>query len=169
VTAAPISLYLRLTGVAALWGGTFIAGRIAAPTLPHFTISALRFWTAFVILLPLLLLSERGLPRLGRRDLVYSALLALSGLVTYNLLFLGALELIPAGRTTLVVALNPILTAVTMALVCGERLPAFRWLGIFMALSGVVIVLAKGNPTLLLQRVGRGELLMLGGAACWAL
>ncbi|MBM4238827.1 MAG: DMT family transporter [Gammaproteobacteria bacterium] len=169
VTAAPVSLYLRLTGVAALWGGTFIAGRIAAPELPHFTISALRFWTAFVILLPLLLLSERGLPRLRRRDLVYSALLALSGLVTYNLLFLGALELIPAGRTALVVALNPILTAVTMALIFGERLPAFRWLGIFTALTGVVIVLAKGNPTLLLQRVGRGELLMLGGAACWAL
>ena len=168
-TAPPLPLYLRLTGVAALWGGTFIAGRIAAPQLPHFTISALRFWTAFLILLPLLLWVEKRLPRLRRRDLGYTALLALFGLVLYNLLFLGALELIPAGRTALVVALNPILTAVTMALVFGERLPRHRWLGILTALVGVWVVLAKGDPTQLWQRVGRGELLMLGGACCWAI
>lgn len=163
------SLYLRLAGVAALWGGTFIAGRIAAPELPHFTISALRFWTAFAILLPLLLVIERRLPRLRPRGIGFTALLALFGLVIYNLLFLGALELIPAGRTALVVALNPILTAVTMALLFGERLPGHRWIGILLALAGVWIVLSKGDPSLIFQRVGRGELLMLGGAICWAI
>ena len=161
--------YLRLAGVAALWGGTFIAGRIAAPELPHFTISALRFWTACVILIPLLFIVEGGWPKLRLRDWGYTALLALFGLVIYNLLFLGALELIPAGRTALVVALNPILTALTMALVFGERLPGHRWLGILLALSGVWIVLSKGDPTAILQRVGRGELMMLGGAGCWAI
>lgn len=163
------SLYLRLAGVAALWGGTFIAGRIAAPELPHFTISALRFWVAFAILAPLLLVVEKRIPRLSVRDLGFTALLALFGLVIYNLLFLGALELIPAGRTALVVALNPILTAMTMAIVFGERLQQHRWLGILLALSGVWIVLSKGDPSLLLQRVGRGEWLMLGGACCWAI
>ncbi|MEY3338783.1 MAG: hypothetical protein RL245_1775 [Pseudomonadota bacterium] len=163
------SLYLRLAGVAALWGGTFIAGRIAAPELPHFTISALRFWVAFAILAPLLLVVEKRIPRLSARDLGFTALLALFGLVIYNLLFLGALELIPAGRTALVVALNPILTAMTMAIVFGERLQQHRWLGILLALSGVWIVLSKGDPSLLLQRVGRGEWLMLGGACCWAI
>ena len=51
--AAHWSLYARLVGVAALWGGTFIAGRIAAPQLPHFTLAALRFWVAAALLLPL--------------------------------------------------------------------------------------------------------------------
>ena len=68
--------------------------------------SALRFWTAFAILLPLLLASGDGWPKLRPRDWGYTVLLALSGLVVYNLLFLGALERIPAGRTALVVALN---------------------------------------------------------------
>jgi drug/metabolite transporter (DMT)-like permease len=163
------TLYLRLAGVAALWGGTFIAGRIVAPELPHFTISALRFWVAFAILAPLLIVVEGRLPRLRPRDFGFTALLALFGLVFYNLLFLGALELIPAGRTALVVALNPILTALTMALVFGERLQRHRWLGILLALTGVWIVLSKGDPSLLLQRVGLGEWLMLGGACCWAI
>lgn len=168
-TVQNTTLYLRLVAVAALWGGTFIAGRIAAPEVPHFTVSALRFWTAFAILLPLLLASGDGWPKLRPRDWGYTVLLALSGLVVYNLLFLGALERIPAGRTALVVALNPILTAITMAAIFGERPPVHRWIGILLALIGVWIVLAKGNPAAILQRVGVGELMMLGGVSCWTL
>jgi len=162
------SIYLRLVGVAALWGGTFIAGRVAAPQMPHFTLAALRFWAAAAVLVPIMLWVERGWPRLRRRDWCYSAALALVGLVIYNLLFLGALELIPASRTALVVALNPIMTAVAMALVFHERLAWYRWLGILLALIGVCTVLAKGDLSVLFQRVGRGEALMLGGAVCWA-
>lgn len=163
------SLYLRLVAVAALWGGTFIAGRIAAPELPHFTLAALRFWVAAAVLMPLLWLTEGGWPRLQARDYGYSLLLAAFGLVIYNLLFLGALERIPAGRTALVVALNPILTALAMALLFHERLAVYRWVGIVLALTGVCTVLSKGDPTLVLQRVGLGETLMLGGALCWAI
>lgn len=163
------SLYLRLVAVAALWGGTFIAGRIAAPELPHFTLAALRFWVAAAVLMPLLWLTEGGWPRLQARDYGYSLLLAAFGLVIYNLLFLGALERIPAGRTALVVALNPILTALAMALLFHERLAVYRWAGIVLALTGVCTVLSKGDPTLVLQRVGLGETLMLGGALCWAI
>lgn len=165
---ATAGLYARLVGVAALWGGTFIAGRIAAPQVPHFTLAALRFWAAFAVLFPLLLLAERGLPKLRPRDWGFALLLALTGLVTYNLLFLGALERIDASRTALVVALNPIMTALAMALVFGERLAAHRWLGILAALTGVSVVLARGDLALILQRVGAGEAMMLGGAACWA-
>lgn len=163
------SLYLRLVAVAALWGGTFIAGRIAAPELPHFTLAALRFWVAAAVLMPLLWLTEGGWPHLQARDYGYSLLLAAFGLVIYNLLFLGALERIPAGRTALVVALNPILTALAMALLFHERLAVYRWVGIVLALTGVCTVLSKGDPTLVLQRVGLGETLMLGGALCWAI
>jgi drug/metabolite transporter (DMT)-like permease len=162
------SLYARLVGVAALWGGTFIAGRIAAPQVPHFTLAALRFWVAAALLLPLVMVVERGLPRLRPRDWLFTALLALTGLVAYNLFFLGALERIPASRTALVVALNPVMTAVAMALVFGERLAPHRWLGILLALTGVCLVLARGDLALLFQRVGVGEFLMLGGAICWA-
>lgn len=163
-----VTVYARLVGVAALWGGTFIAGRLAAPQVPHATLGALRFWAAVAVLLPLLMFIERGLPKLRARDWGFALLLAASGLVTYNLLFLGALERIDASRTALVVALNPILTAVAMAAVFGERLAAHRWLGILLALTGVAVVLARGDLSLILQRVGVGEAMMLGGAACWA-
>lgn len=166
--AGNVGLYLRLTAVAALWGGTFVAGRIAAPVLPHFTLAALRFWVGFAILAAVLRMVEGGWPRLRRRDLVSTALLAATGLVAYNLFFLGALERIPASRTALVVALNPIMTALAMAVVFREALPLHRWCGIVLALAGVTLVLSRGEPTALLQRVGTGEWLMFGGALSWA-
>lgn len=160
--------YLKLLGVALLWGGTFIAGRIAAPVLPHFTIATLRFVVGFALLAVALRLRERGWPRLDARQLALLAACALTGLFAYNLFFLGALALIPASRTALVVALNPVATALAMALVFRERLVAQRWVGIALALAGVWIVVAQGDPALILARVGRGELLMLGGALSWA-
>jgi drug/metabolite transporter (DMT)-like permease len=161
-------IYAKLLTVALLWAGTFIAGKYAAPLLPHFTLAALRFWCAAAILVPALLWTEGRFPRLSLRTLALTAVVALFGLFAYNLFFFGALELIPAGRTALVVAMNPILTAVAMAVVFRERIAGYRWLGIALALGGVWIVVSKGDPTLILQRIGAGEALMFGGAVSWA-
>jgi drug/metabolite transporter (DMT)-like permease len=163
-----MSTYLKLLGVALLWGSTFIAGRVAAPVLPHFTLASLRFAVGLACLLVALLLMERRWPRLSARQHVVLAAMGLTGVFAYNLFFFGALERIPAGRAALVVALNPIVTAVAMSLVFHERLGPRRWAGIGLALAGVWIVLSKGEAALILQRIGRGEALMLGGALTWA-
>ena len=163
-----MTVYLKLVGVAALWGGTFIAGRVIAPVLPHFTLASLRFWSAFLVLAPLLFWRERGWPAFRRRDWGFALALALTGLVLYNLFFFGALERISASRTALVVALNPVLTALMLALVLRQKLELHRWIGIATALLGVCVVLARGDLSALTTRITTGEALMIGGALCWA-
>lgn len=162
-------VYLKLVGVAALWGGTFVAGRWIAAAVPHFTLAALRFWAAFLVLAPLLWWQERHWPAFRRRDWGFALALAASGLVLYNLFFLGALERISASRTALMVALNPVLTALLLAVVLRQRLELHRWLGIVIALLGVGVVLARGDLGAILTRISTGEWLMLGGALCWAI
>ena len=164
----PHAVYLKLVGVAALWGGTFIAGRWIAAAVPHFTLAALRFWAAFLVLAPLLWWQQRRWPSFRLRDWAFACGLALSGLVLYNLFFFGALERISASRTALVVALNPVLTAMLLALVLRQPLELHRWLGIITALLGVSIVLAKGDLLAITARMTHGEWLMIGGALCWA-
>lgn len=161
-------VYFKLVGVAALWGGTFIAGRWIAAALPHFTLAALRFWAAFLILAPLLWWQERRWPAFRGRDWGFALALGISGLVLYNLFFFGALERISASRTALVVALNPVLTALLLAIVLRQRLELHRWIGIFTALLGVCVVLARGDLTAITARMTQGEWLMIGGALCWA-
>jgi len=162
-------VHAKLVVATLAWGGTFIAGRVLARSMPHLWAATGRYLVATACLLALALALEGGLPRLGRRQLAGTALLGLTGMFLYNVFFLGALGRLPASRTALIVALNPAFTALLVAAVYRERLSAFRWLGIAIAFLGVVLVLSRGRPAALLSGgVGLGELMMMGAALSWA-
>jgi drug/metabolite transporter (DMT)-like permease len=160
------SIRLRLVGVAALWGGTFIAGRVLAETIPPMLAAAGRYAIACALLILLARIAEGGLPKLDRRQMLVTLLLGLTGIFAYNVFFFSALAHMPAGRTALLVALNPVLTAVVLAVFLGERLGVRRWLGICVALIGTAIVITRGDAMAALsdlsRTVGVGELMMLG-------
>jgi drug/metabolite transporter (DMT)-like permease len=161
--------YAKLVAVPAIWGGTFIAGRILALALPAAVGSVLRYGTAVIALLVAAHWLEGGLPRLTRRQVIGTLLLGATGIFAYNLFFLGALARLPASRTSLIIALNPVVTIAAASLLLGERLSARRWLGVVIALLGVWIVVSRGDVLgSVTSSVGVGELLMFGGVCSWA-
>ena len=83
--------YAKLVAVPAIWGGTFIAGRILALAVPAAIGALLRYVVAVVALLAAARWLEGGLPRLTRRQVLGTVLLGLTGILAYNLFFLGAL------------------------------------------------------------------------------
>ncbi len=167
--AATRGTYAKLVTVPAIWGGTFIAGRILALAVPAAVGSLLRFVVAVLALLAAAWWLEGGLPRLTRRQLIGTLLLGATGIFAYNLFFLGALARLPASRTSLIIALNPIVTIAAASLLLGERMSARRWLGVAVALAGVWIVVSRGDVLGSVGgAVGRGELLMFGGVCSWA-
>jgi drug/metabolite transporter (DMT)-like permease len=155
--------------VPAIWGGTFIAGRVLALAMPAAVGSLLRFVVAVAALLAAAWWIEGGLPRLTRRQLVGTVLLGATGIFAYNLFFLGALARLPASRTSLIIALNPVVTIAAASLLQGERMSPRRWLGVAVALVGVWIVVSRGDVLgSVVGAVGLGELLMFGGVCSWA-
>jgi drug/metabolite transporter (DMT)-like permease len=167
--ATPGATYAKLVAVPAIWGGTFIAGRILALAVPPAVGALLRYAVAVVALLVAAQWLEGGLPRLTRRQLLGTALLGATGILAYNLFFLGALARLPASRTSLIIALNPVVTIAAASLLLGERMSARRWLGVAVALIGVWIVVSRGNVLgSVFGAVGVGELLMFGGVCSWA-
>lgn len=161
------SVYARLTGVALLWAGTFIAGREVAQQAPHSIVAALRFLIATACLLPLLALREPRWP--SKTEIAWCFALGATGMLAYNLFFLGALERLPASRTSLIVAMNPIITLLIAGAIGLEQLTARRLAGVAIAFVGVAIVLSRGNvDALLAGGIGLGEMLMFGGALSWA-
>lgn len=161
--------YAKLVAVPAIWGGTFIAGRLLAQAVPAAVGSLLRFVVAVVALLAAAWWLEGGLPRLTRRQLAGTLLLGFTGIFAYNLFFLGALARLPASRTSLIIALNPVVTIAAASLLLGERMSARRWLGVAVALGGVWIVVSRGDVFGSVGgAVGLGELLMFGGVCSWA-
>jgi drug/metabolite transporter (DMT)-like permease len=167
--AATRGTYAKLVAVPAIWGGTFIAGRILALAVPAAVGALLRFVVAVVALLAAAWWIEGGLPRLTRRQLIGTLLLGATGIFAYNLFFLGALARLPASRTSLIIALNPIVTIAAASLLLGERMSERRWLGVAVALAGVWIVVSRGDVFGSVGgAVGLGELLMFGGVCSWA-
>jgi len=163
------AIYAKLVAVPAIWGGTFIAGRLLALAVPATVGSLLRFTVAVLALLTAARWLEGGLPRLDRRQALGTLLLGTTGVFAYNLFFLGALARLPASRTSLIIALNPIVTIAAASVLLGERLDGRRWLGVAVALAGVWIVVSRGDVLGSVRgAVGLGELLMFGGVCSWA-
>jgi drug/metabolite transporter (DMT)-like permease len=165
----PASVYAKLVLVAAIWGGTFIAARVVAPLMSAPAASLWRYVVASVALLAYVLVRERGLPRLDRRQWVGVTLLGATGVTLYNLFFMAGLETVPASRGSLIVALNPAATLLGAALFLGEPLTRVRILGVIVALAGVVLVLGHGNPLDLFRgHVGPGEAQIFGAVLSWS-
>ncbi len=162
------ALYLRLVLMAGFWGGQFIAGRVVAPLLPHFTTGALRFVVACAGLLALCVWREGGLPRPTRGQWPALVALGVAGIFCYNAFFFAGLERIPAGRGALIMALMPAATSVGTWLFFGERMNLARALGIAISLAGVAVVLSHGDLASLLHGAfGAGEAMMVGGVLSW--
>ncbi len=166
------ALYIKLTLVALFWGGTFIAGRVLAGSLPATSAATGRFAIAALLLAGLTWKLEGGLPRLSRRQLLATFGLGATGIFVYNISFFAALARMPAGRTALFVALNPVATALLLAIVFRERLSPARWAGIALALVGALVVISRGELlaalTDLRSTFGDGERAMLCAVVSWA-
>ena len=171
-TATAPLVYLKLVSVTLFWGGTFIAGRILAQAVPPLVAASGRFAVAVALLLLLAWKLEGGLPRLSRQQIGMTAALGFFGVFVYNLCFFAALARMPAGRTALFVALNPIVTALASAVLFRERLGPVKWAGIALAFLGAAVVITRGDPAGALhdigQSVGMGEVLMFCAISSWA-
>jgi drug/metabolite transporter (DMT)-like permease len=162
-------IYVKLLLTMAFWGGTFVAGRLLADTVPPFPAAFLRFAAAGGLLLLLLRRYEGRFPSLDRRQLGSVILLGLTGVLGYNVAFFSGLQTVSASRAGLIIALNPVGIALLSALFCGEPLRPLRTLGVVVSVFGAMLVISNGHLSQLASGIGAGELALLGCVLCWAL
>jgi drug/metabolite transporter (DMT)-like permease len=165
--------YFKLILVALLWGGTFIAGRLLAGSLSPLMSAIGRFGLAVFILILLTIKFEGRLPKLTLRQIAITFTLGLTGIFTYNLCFFTALSEMPASRTALFVAFNPIATALLVCLLYREKISLQKLLGISVAVLGALIVISNGQLLTVIQDISqtfsRGELSMLCAVLSWSI
>ncbi|WP_374488610.1 DMT family transporter [Zoogloea sp.] len=163
--------HLRLLGMAALWGASWPWGRLVAQAMPPLAAASLRFLLASVILVPWLLHSRKGSnPWQGwtARRWGGMGLAATTGVFGYASCFMLGLQRVPAGKASLVITLNPVVTLLLATWLFRERINGLIGFGMALAASGALIVLTKGAPWQVLDgSLGLGELFLLGCVACW--
>lgn len=168
---ALLPIYLKLAGVAMIWGGTFVAGRLLAGQVSPLLLASLRFLLASLALLLFMMLAR--VPLVWPSPMQWGRLLWLSGfgIFVYNLCFFHGLDLIGASRAALIVALNPAMIGLASWLLFKERLAPLKVLGIACAVAGAGVVIASGNHAIAVEgeSTWRGDLLILGCVLSWSL
>jgi len=165
-----LKTYLKLFAAAFFWGGTFVAARMLAGTAHPVSAAFFRFAIASLFLLLMLIKAEGCLPKLNRQQALAVAGLGLTGILAYNLFFFNGLAYIKASRAALIIALNPVSISLCSALIYREPLPLSRLIGIPLSVFGAVVVITRGQPTLIFSGgIGTGELLIVGCVASWTL
>lgn len=164
----PATTYVLLVASMALWGGTWVAGRVLSQSMQPMNAAFLRFCFAAGFLLLLSARAQGGFPRLPLRQTPLLAFLGATGVFLYSYFFFTGLQTVTAGRAALIVACIPVCIAAVSALVYRERLGLVRSSGILLSLLGVATIISDGKPwTLLAGGVHTGDLFILGCVASW--
>ena len=159
--------YVSLVGMAVCFGGTWPAGKIAAEHVAPATVATARFAVACALLLVWARLSGRHIQLPTRRDLPLVVAMGLTAVALYNLCFLYGLRLAPASDGAIIVpGLIPVLTALLVWRLIGDRPGRSTALGFALALAGLVIVVDPVGGIDVRRLVGDGVL--TGAALCWA-
>ena len=123
-----------------LWSTGFIGAKFGLPYAEPLTFLSTRYVLVIIVMTLVALASRAPWPR-SRRAAIH---IATTGLLLHGLYLGGVFTAIerglPAGVTSLVVGLQPVLTAVCAGAFLGERVTPRQWLGLSLGFIGVALV-----------------------------
>lgn len=157
-----------LLAIMLAWGLNIPVVKALTQVLDEIWVGTLRMVVASAILTVCVLLRDRRLPRIDRRQL--GALLIAGFMMVYanQLLFSRGMHLSAATNASLVMALSPALSALVSALVFRERVSGIRMAGLALGLSGVALVILQHDGRAV-GVAGKGELALFAALLSFVL
>jgi drug/metabolite transporter (DMT)-like permease len=143
-----------------LWGGTYLAMKIAVGYMPPYVMGAARYLTAGPLMLAYLALIGRRI-RITRQDALRLLAIGVLLLSIGNMGVAWAEEYVPTGLAALIVAVVPIWVAIIEAWVLRtRRMSPMGLLGLGLGIVGMLVLLWPKLATG--TRIGRLELVGFG-------
>jgi len=160
------SAYLLLLAMAACFGGTWPAGKLAVEEIPPFTVAAVRFMIATVLLALWAAARHGPLRPPAVSDLPLVLGMGATAVAGYNVLFLFGLELAPATDGAIIVpGLAPVFSVLLGWAFLREGISRSAVLGLLLAFAGLVAVVDPSG-SVDSDRLA-GAALFVAGAVCW--
>lgn len=161
--------YIEALFSVTIWGGTFIATKLALQEVSPATLVWLRFGMGMFILGATVALRQQFALPTGS-EWGYFALVGFIGVTFHQWLQATGLKTATATTTAWIVATIPVFTALLGWLFLKERLTALRIFGIGLAAMGVLLIVTGGNLSALAAGdFGTpGDFLILVSALNWA-
>lgn len=152
--------------MALIWGVNFVVVKFATGVLPPLAFNAVRVSLAALVLM--IIAALRPAPWPDRRQTLALLGLGVLGNGLYQVLFINGVARTRAGDAALLIAATPAFIALIGRARGVERVGRRGWIGILLSIVGIGLVSGAAAFT---QTRGAltGDLLILGGALCWAL
>ena len=164
-TSAPLLLSLATLG----WAGNTIAGRLAVGEVSPLVIVFMRWTIVFAILL----MTKRkelpaALPKLkGKWPWVF--MMGALGLSFFNTLFYIAAQSTTAINLGLIQCAMPMFILIGVTLILKTKLTFGQIIGTILTMAGVLLIISKGNFSLLVAlQINKGDWIMLGACIFYA-
>jgi len=152
------------------WGGNFNAGKYIVEYWPPFVAASLRFTLASIVILLILVWTEKNIVETIKRNWKAFIALGLIGVAGFNGLFFLGLKYTTAVNGALIMATNPLVTMLMAALLLGQAISARQWLGLAFSFFGVLLVITHGSvDTLIHLKIASGDWIIFAANLCWAL
>jgi drug/metabolite transporter (DMT)-like permease len=123
-----------------MWGSGYLASKTGMQYAAPFTFLTLRYLTGVICLIPWILLSRPAWPA-DRREFFH---ICVAGLLMHAIYLSGSHYAqylgMSAGITALLLATQPLFTAVFAHRIMGERLAWAQWFGVALGLAGVALI-----------------------------
>jgi drug/metabolite transporter (DMT)-like permease len=162
--------YLFPLLAAVIWDGNTVVTKLCAESLSPVEISFYRWLMAAVILTPFSFNAVRRNPALTRAVLAKLVVLGLLGGVVYQSIAYYAAHYTSATNMGIIQTLIPLVALILAMLFLRHRARPAAIIGLAVSIVGVVIVVSKGSPALLVrQGLNTGDALMLAGVLSFAL
>lgn len=126
-----------------IWSTGFIVARYGMPYAPPMSFLAVRYALSILCFLPWILLTGVKWPA-SRRQALH---LALTGVLMHAGYLGGVWAAVKAGMgsglSSLIVGIQPVLTAIWLTAVGGQHVSRRQWLGLLLGFAGLVLVVSR--------------------------
>ena len=157
------------------WGMAWAVGRILALGLPPMTGAWLRYVLTMVLFyLWFLGRALKGnevnwLPT-GRQTWRTLTLIAITGVLGYQVFFMNGMRLTAAGDASLIITFNPIFTVLLAAPMLGQQISRKMFVGLFCGFIGVAVITGwSPNTDIPFEDRILGDLMILLASLNWAM
>ena len=164
-----VGAYLLLAVAVLCWAGNFVIGRALRYDAPPVALTFWRWTVAFAVLAPFTGAHIRHKWPVVRRSWRILCLLALFATVLQHIPIYWGLRDTTATNAALLNATSPIFIALLSVLLLRQRMSALALFGILVSLTGVLVIVSRGDlDTLRALRLNAGDLWILLATLSWA-
>jgi len=162
-------IYLQLVLTTVFWAAVFHLGKYSINFMSPLSVAAWRFLIATLLLLPVVWRTRPNLSTLRGNKWPLLAM-GIVGVFGFNTSLFYGLQQTSSVNASLIMATNPSITALLAAWISREKISARQWLGFFVSLAGVTVIVTQGSwQHLMTLTFSTGDLFVFIGSLCWAI